>query len=60
MLASLACSIYIIYLYRKLKATKGSPATDGGNVGAAVKAEIATLNEKLDALEARLSSGRTR
>ena len=59
MISSLLCSIYIIYLYRKLNATEEPEATNGGNAAAAVQAEIATLNAKIDALETLLSRDRT-
>ena len=59
MIASIVVSIYIIYLYRKLNAPKEAPATNGANAMSAINAEIASVNQKLYALEARLPSGRT-
>jgi hypothetical protein len=63
MIASLVCSVYIIYLYRKLNAAPEPQAKTeektGDGAAAAVRAEIATLNAKIDALETLLSSDRT-
>jgi hypothetical protein len=59
MIASLLCSVYIIYLYRKLNAAEAPQATNAGNAAAAVQTEIATLNAKIDALETLLSRDRT-
>lgn len=59
MIASLVCSVYIIYLYRKLNAAAEPEAMTGGDAAAAVRAEIVTLNAKIDALETLSSSDRT-
>jgi hypothetical protein len=56
MIASLLCSIYIIYLYRKLNITEEPTASKGANEITALESEIATLNATIDKLEKMLSS----
>jgi hypothetical protein len=55
MIWSLVCSVYIIYLYRKLNAAAPVAAQSGDDEA---QAAIATLNAKLDRLEALAASDR--
>jgi hypothetical protein len=59
MIASLVCSVYIIYLYRKLNAAEAPEAMNDGNSTGTLQSEIATLNAKIDALEKLLRSDQT-
>jgi hypothetical protein len=56
MISSLVCSVYILYLYRKLNTAEAAGAMKGGTAAAAIQAEIAALNAKINTLET-LSSG---
>ena len=57
MLWSLLSSAYIIYLYRKMKAEREPHAAETGMAPpTSVSAELDTLNQRLDSLEARLGS----
>jgi hypothetical protein len=62
MLWSLLVSCYVIYLYRKLNAEQkftAVPASSGGSEMAAMDAELAKLNERIAALEGRVSAAST-
>ena len=58
MIPAIACSIYILYLYRKLSARPSPAGCDDTDASAALRAEIVTLDARIDALESRLPSGR--
>lgn len=58
MIPAIACSIYILYLYRKLNMSSVPMRSDGTDASAALRAEIAALGAKIDALESRLPGDR--
>ena len=54
MLSSLACSVFVIYLYRKLNAEDAPSPADGP--ADSVEAELAALNAHIAALESKLGA----
>jgi hypothetical protein len=59
MIWAIASSAFVIYLYRRLKATSGSEVVEGLIPDNLIDAELATLNSRIDRLE-RIVSEKTR
>jgi hypothetical protein len=55
MISAIACSIYILYLYRKLNATAAPEAPVEGSTLATLRAQVGAVNARIDALEKQLS-----